>query len=98
MKRNGRAELFKDRLDQLDDEITLDHVCDKLVIAGSVNRVVDQLLAFRETVGDFGTLLYAGKDWVDRDLGRRSMILLAEQVMPRVNEAIAGSAKRVAAE
>lgn len=98
LKRNGRAELFKERRDQPDEDITLDHVCDRLVIAGSVNRVVDQLLAFREEVGDFGTLLYAGKDWVDRNLGRRSMILLAEQVMPRVREAIAGSAKRAAAE
>ena len=38
-------------------------------------------------VGEFGTLLYAGKDWTDRDLGRRSMILMAEKVMPRVNSA-----------
>ena len=28
----------------------------KLVIAGTVNSVVDQILAFREKVGDFGTL------------------------------------------
>jgi hypothetical protein len=42
------------------------------------------LLAFREQVGDFGTLLYAGKDWLDRDLGRRSMILLAEKVLPKL--------------
>jgi hypothetical protein len=39
-------------------------------------------MAFREEVGDFGTLLYAGKDWLDRDLGRRSMVLLAERVLP----------------
>jgi len=42
-------------------------------------------------VGDFGTLLYAGKDWKDRDLGRRSMILMAEKVMPQVNAAITKS-------
>lgn len=36
----------------------------------------------------FGTLLYAGKDWADPALGRRPMILAAEQVMPRVNAAI----------
>jgi hypothetical protein len=27
----------------------------------------------------------AGKDWKDRDLGRRNMQLLAEKVMPQVN-------------
>jgi alkanesulfonate monooxygenase SsuD/methylene tetrahydromethanopterin reductase-like flavin-dependent oxidoreductase (luciferase family) len=86
--RNGRAELFKTRRDQPDSEITLDNVSDQLVIHGSPNKVVDQLLAFREQVGDFGTLLYAGKDWTDRDLGRRSMVLMAEKVLPALNAAI----------
>ena len=48
-------------------------MCDNLVIYGSPNRVVDQILAFREKVGDFGTLLYAGKDLERPALGRRSM-------------------------
>ena len=64
--------------------------CDSVVIAGSPNKVVDQILAFREQVGDFGTLLYAGKDWLDRERGRRSMILLAEKVLPALNAAIGG--------
>ena len=62
-----------------------------MVIRGSVNKVVDDILAFRETVGDFGTLLYAGPDWQDKDLARRSMELMANEVLPRVNEAIKGS-------
>ena len=86
--KNGRAELFKTRRDQTDSEVTLDNVCDQLVIHGSPNKVVEQLLAFREQVGDFGTLLYAGKDWTDRDLGRRSMVLMAEKVLPALNAAI----------
>ena len=55
--------------------------------------MADELLAFREEVGDFGTLLYAGKDWLDRSLGRRSMTLLAEKVLPAVNAAIGGAKK-----
>jgi alkanesulfonate monooxygenase SsuD/methylene tetrahydromethanopterin reductase-like flavin-dependent oxidoreductase (luciferase family) len=86
--RNGRADLFKTSRDKPDSEVTLDKVCDQLVIHGSPDKVVDQLLAFREQVGDFGTLLYAGKDWADRDLGRRSMVLMAEKVLPALNEAI----------
>ena len=85
---NGRVELFKTSRDMPDDEVTLDMVCDRLVIHGSPAKVADELLAFREEVGDFGTLLYAGKDWLDRDLARRSMILLAEEVLPRVNAGI----------
>jgi hypothetical protein len=34
-------------------------------------------------------LVYAGMDWVDPKLARRSMQLMAEEVMPRVNAAIA---------
>jgi alkanesulfonate monooxygenase SsuD/methylene tetrahydromethanopterin reductase-like flavin-dependent oxidoreductase (luciferase family) len=84
LKRNGRIELFKTRRDQPDDEVTLESVCEKLIIWGTPDSVADQLLAFQDEVGQFGTLLYAGKDWKDRELGRRSMILMAEQVMPRV--------------
>jgi alkanesulfonate monooxygenase SsuD/methylene tetrahydromethanopterin reductase-like flavin-dependent oxidoreductase (luciferase family) len=99
LKKNGRAELFKTSRDMPDDAVTTDAVCDKLVIHGSPEKVADQILAFRDEVGDFGTLLYAGKDWLDRDLGRRSMILMAEKVMPLVNNALnRAAAKPEAAE
>ena len=84
----GRSNLFKLDQSQPDSEITADYVTEKLVIAGSVNSVVDQILAFREKVGDFGTLLYPCHDWMDPALGRRSMQLMAEQVMPQVNAAL----------
>ena len=92
LKKNGRIELFKTHRDQPDDEVTLDMVCDRLVIYGTPDKVADEILKFRDEVGDFGTLLYAGKDWTDRDLGRRSMILLAEKVLPKVNAAIGSQA------
>jgi alkanesulfonate monooxygenase SsuD/methylene tetrahydromethanopterin reductase-like flavin-dependent oxidoreductase (luciferase family) len=85
LKKNGRIELFKTRRDQPDDEVTLESICDKLIIYGTPESVADQLLSFQEDVGQFGTLLYAGKDWKDRELGRQSMILMAEKVMPRIN-------------
>ena len=50
--------------------------------------MADEILKFRDEVGDFGTLLYAGKDWRDPELGKRSMTLLAEKVLPKVNAAI----------
>jgi alkanesulfonate monooxygenase SsuD/methylene tetrahydromethanopterin reductase-like flavin-dependent oxidoreductase (luciferase family) len=87
LKKNGRAELFKTSRDMPDEAVTLDMVCDKLIIHGSPRKVADELLAFRDEVGEFGTLLYAGKDWLDRDLSRRSMILLAEKVLPMIEAA-----------
>jgi alkanesulfonate monooxygenase SsuD/methylene tetrahydromethanopterin reductase-like flavin-dependent oxidoreductase (luciferase family) len=82
MRKIGRLELFKSRRDQPDDEITLDSVLDQLVITGTPESVAEQLLAFREQTGDFGELVYAGLDWVDPALARRSMELMAEKVMP----------------
>ena len=88
LRNGGKLGLFKLERDQPDDEVTTDFMVDSLVIAGSVNKVVDEILAFREEVGDFGTLVYAGHDWVDKALGKRSMELMATEVMPRVNAAI----------
>jgi len=85
--KHGRANLFKEYRDQPDDEVTLDHVCERLIIWGTPDKVADELLALREETGEFGTLLYAGKDWADPELARRSMVLLAEQVAPAVNAA-----------
>jgi len=84
MKANGRANLFKPDQSIPDEEITIDYVLDKLVIWGTPDKVADEIEAFKLQTGEFGTLLYAGKDWVDRHLARRSMILLAERVAPRV--------------
>ncbi len=95
--KNGRGELFKTSRDMPDSAVTIDYICDNLVIWGTPDKVVDQILAFRDEVGDFGTLLYPGHDWADVELARRSMILMAEKVMPKVNAAINAS-KRSAAE
>ncbi|MEX2128254.1 MAG: LLM class flavin-dependent oxidoreductase [Xanthobacteraceae bacterium] len=86
--RGGRADLFKTHREQPDHEVTVDFICDQLIIWGSPNKVTDELLAAREQIGDFGTLLYAGKDWRDRDLARRSMVLMAERVLPAINAAV----------
>jgi len=87
-KSAGNVDIFKHELGMPDRAVTVDYILDQLVICGGVSSVVDQLLAFRETTGDFGTLLYCGHDWADPGLARRSMELMAEKVMPAVNAAI----------
>jgi alkanesulfonate monooxygenase SsuD/methylene tetrahydromethanopterin reductase-like flavin-dependent oxidoreductase (luciferase family) len=89
LKAAGRANLFKTRRDQPDEELNLDTIVEQLVIYGTPDQVAEQILAFREQVGDFGTLLYAGHDWMDKQLARRSMELMAGEVMPAVNKALA---------
>jgi alkanesulfonate monooxygenase SsuD/methylene tetrahydromethanopterin reductase-like flavin-dependent oxidoreductase (luciferase family) len=95
MKRGNRMYVFKRDKEQPEEELTLNYVMDNCVIYGSVNRVVDEILKLHEQTGDFGELVYAGMDWVDPALAKRSMQLMAEQVMPSVNAALG---KRQAAE
>jgi alkanesulfonate monooxygenase SsuD/methylene tetrahydromethanopterin reductase-like flavin-dependent oxidoreductase (luciferase family) len=88
MMRGKRHIIFKTHEGQSDAELTTDYLVDRLVIAGTVDSVVDQLLALREQAGPFGELVYAGMDWVDERLARRSMELMANEVMPRFNAAL----------
>lgn len=92
LTKGGRQAVFKHERDEPDEAITLDRVLDDLVICGTVDSVVDQILAFREVTGPFGELVIAGMDWVDEDLTKRSLQLMAEEVMPRVNAALGETA------
>jgi alkanesulfonate monooxygenase SsuD/methylene tetrahydromethanopterin reductase-like flavin-dependent oxidoreductase (luciferase family) len=86
---NSRRQIaFKDEASQPDSILTEDYLVEKLVIQGTVNKVVDEILELREIAGDFGEIVYAGMDWVDAKLAKRSMELMATEVMPRVNRAI----------
>ena len=90
---NGKPEVFRAWAGQPDEQVTLEQSLQTQVIAGTVPEVVDQILALNEQLGGFGTLLYTGHDWMDPGLGRRSMELMAEEVMPRVNAALAPAAE-----
>jgi alkanesulfonate monooxygenase SsuD/methylene tetrahydromethanopterin reductase-like flavin-dependent oxidoreductase (luciferase family) len=92
MKRGKRLYVFKAYKEQPEEELTHDWVMDHCMIHGSVNKVVDAILALRAEIGDFGELVYAGMDWVEPALSKRSMQLMAEEVMPRVNAAIGKAA------
>ncbi len=88
LKRSNRHEVFKETREEPEDKVTLDTVLQRVNIVGTVDSVVDQILAFRETVGPFGELVYGNVDWLDKPLARRSLQLMAEEVMPRVNAAL----------
>ena len=75
--------MLKPDPDMPDEATTVDVIKRSQVIAGSPSRVLDQLVALRDETGHFGTLLVTGHDWDRPDLWRRSMALLARDVMPR---------------
>ena len=76
--------LFKHEPSVPDAALTDEYLVSQLLIAGTVNEVVDKLQAFREQAGPFGRLLYCGHDWADAGAMRRSMELMAEKVLPRL--------------
>lgn len=84
LKRRGALGVFKSDPKAPDDSVTLEQVIAKMVIHGSPERVADRLHALKEETGEFGTLLYAGVDWQDPVLARGSMVLMAENVVPRM--------------
>jgi alkanesulfonate monooxygenase SsuD/methylene tetrahydromethanopterin reductase-like flavin-dependent oxidoreductase (luciferase family) len=75
--------MVKAQLEMPDEDVTVDAIKRTLIIAGSPRRVLDQLVALREETGHFGTLLMGGHDWDRPALWRRSMELLATEVMPK---------------
>jgi alkanesulfonate monooxygenase SsuD/methylene tetrahydromethanopterin reductase-like flavin-dependent oxidoreductase (luciferase family) len=91
MKKAGFAQIMKGLEQFSDDELTVDWAIDNIVIAGSPATVTEKLLAVREQVGPFGTLVLTGLDWDDKALWKRSMELMASEVMPRLNRSTGGA-------
>jgi alkanesulfonate monooxygenase SsuD/methylene tetrahydromethanopterin reductase-like flavin-dependent oxidoreductase (luciferase family) len=87
--------IFKPQESIPDEAVTIRKCIEWMVIHGSPKRVLDQLVALVDEVGYFGTLLLTHKDWDQPRLHKRSMTLLAEDIMPKLNQHLA---KRRAAE
>jgi alkanesulfonate monooxygenase SsuD/methylene tetrahydromethanopterin reductase-like flavin-dependent oxidoreductase (luciferase family) len=88
----GMLDTFKHDLAMPDADCTLEYVLDHLPIHGTPERVAEQIVDLRRTVGPFGTVLYVGHDWADPELAKRSLELMANEVMPRVNRALGETA------
>ena len=88
MMRAKRQVIFKRHESEDDGAITVERLLDELVLWGTPDKVADEILKLRESAGPFGEIVYAGMDWVDPALARRSMELMATEVLPRVNRAL----------
>ena len=71
-----------------DEEATVEAIAEGCSLYGSPKTLLDKLVAFREEVGPFGTLLMTGLDWAGPNEAweRQSMQLLAEEVMPKFHQ------------
>jgi alkanesulfonate monooxygenase SsuD/methylene tetrahydromethanopterin reductase-like flavin-dependent oxidoreductase (luciferase family) len=88
LSRVGLLSALKPRADMTDAEATVDVITEGSVIYGSARTVLDKLIALRDSVGPFGTLLMTGLDWSGPNAAweRESMRLLAQDVMPKLRQ------------
>ncbi len=84
----GRLNTIKPRPDMSDEAFTPDVLMQECAIYGSPKTVLDKLIAFRDAVGPFGTVLKMGVDWggVSEAWEREAMTLLAREVMPKLRQ------------
>lgn len=95
VKGAGFHAILKSDPAMLDDELTPDFACRSMVIAGNPASVAAQLVRLRREIGPFGTILMTATDLLnERHKLRllRSMELMAKEVMPRLNDAVAREA------
>jgi alkanesulfonate monooxygenase SsuD/methylene tetrahydromethanopterin reductase-like flavin-dependent oxidoreductase (luciferase family) len=77
--------LFKSDLSLPDAAITVDWLMDNMWLVGSPDDVARQIRELHAAVGGFGTVLQLIYDWGDQEeYNRRSMALLANEVMPQL--------------
>jgi len=86
--------MVKPRPEMSDEECTPDAIIKECVIHGSPRTVLDKLVALRERVGPFGTLLQIGLDWggPNEAWERDGMRLLAHDVMPKFGQHVTAQA------
>ena len=82
----GSLDMLKPDVSMTDEETTEEVVARSMVTWGSPATVLDKLVDLHAQWGDFGTLLMVGHDWDDETMWRRSMTLLANEVMPRFRQ------------
>jgi alkanesulfonate monooxygenase SsuD/methylene tetrahydromethanopterin reductase-like flavin-dependent oxidoreductase (luciferase family) len=74
--------MWKRNAGQPDAECNLDYFLDEVLVVGDPAEVSRRLLALRERVGDFGTLVLVAHDWDDKGRWLHSLELFAREVVP----------------
>jgi hypothetical protein len=80
--------ILKPRPDMPDAAASVEAITRECVLYGAPRTVLDKLVAFRDQVGPFGSLLMTGLDWSGPNAAweRESMRLLAQEVMPKFRQ------------
>ena len=74
-----------------DDQLTAESAVADRVIFGGPKSVAEQIMALREEIGPFGTIVTSAHDWAGGDFEKQSMRLMGEEVMPLLRAATRGT-------
>ena len=77
-------DLLKWEPEMPDEAIDAEYIIDNIAIVGSVDTVTRKLQDLYDLTGGFGTVLMIGHDWDDKAKMRRSMELMAKEVIPQL--------------
>jgi alkanesulfonate monooxygenase SsuD/methylene tetrahydromethanopterin reductase-like flavin-dependent oxidoreductase (luciferase family) len=90
----GLLSILKPRPDMTDEEATVEAITEGCILYGSPRTMLDKLVAFRDEVGPFGTLLMTGLDWLGPNEARerQAMQLMAQEVMPKFRQHVRAQA------
>ena len=80
----GILEIMKTDPNMSDEAITPEYVIDQIAIVGSPDTVAAKLNDLYELTGGFGTTVMMAHDWDDEPRMRRSMELMAKEVIPQL--------------
>jgi alkanesulfonate monooxygenase SsuD/methylene tetrahydromethanopterin reductase-like flavin-dependent oxidoreductase (luciferase family) len=88
LSRVGLLVILKPRPDMPDAAASVEAITRECVLYGAPRTVLDKLVAFRDQVGPFGSLLMTGLDWGGPNAAweQESMRLLAQEVMPKFRQ------------
>jgi alkanesulfonate monooxygenase SsuD/methylene tetrahydromethanopterin reductase-like flavin-dependent oxidoreductase (luciferase family) len=80
----GMQDLLKQNPEMPDEAVDAEYIIDNIAVVGGVDTVTRKLQELYDLTGGFGTVLMIGHDWDDKPKMRRSMELMATEVIPQL--------------
>jgi len=85
LKKANRLDVLKKNPKDKKEKINLETLMKELVIYGDISEVKEKILELRSKFKNIKTLTYVNVDWKNKSLTKKSMELLAEKVIPKIN-------------
>ena len=85
LKKANRLDILKKNPNDKNEKIDLHEIINETVITGDVFEVKDKINKLKEKFNKMSTLTYVNVDWKNKFLSKKSIQLLAEKVISKIN-------------